>query len=191
MNVDAAVTLVRSWWIVALRGLVAIVAGVATLRWPAMSMNTLFTILGLYLFTDGALVLAALLRGARHRRGWWPYLLEGTLSVAVGVVSFVHPAALKLALVALVAARSLLTGGVEIAAGLSVRRAGGDRPWLLWLGAAASIAFGLYLALRPAAAFRALVMMAALYAVVFGVTLVAAGLRLWRAGRRVHARQPA
>jgi uncharacterized membrane protein HdeD (DUF308 family) len=188
MNIDdATVTLVRSWWIVALRGLAAIAAGVVTLAWPGMSLGVLFTIVGLYFFADGMLVLTMLFRGARDRRGWWPYLVEGMLSVCVGFLAFVHPAALKLALLALVAARLLLTGGVEIAAAISVRRAGDEPPWLLWLGGAASAALGIYLLARPHVALRLLVTAAALYAILFGATLAAAGLRLWRAGRRTRA----
>lgn len=184
----AAVTaLRRSWWILAFRGALGIVAGAILLGWPGVSFPVLFGILGAYLFADGMLVLTTMFRGARDQRGWWPYFVEGMLSICVGMLAYLHPAFMKIALLALIGARSVIAGGVEVAAGISLRRAGVHRPWTFWLAGLASLAFGVFLIVRPASAALLLVVMAGLYAIVFGGTLLATAFRLRRSLTRLRA----
>jgi uncharacterized membrane protein HdeD (DUF308 family) len=176
----------RAWAVIAVRAALALAAGVLMLARPGMGLSLLFAMLGVYLVCDGALALAMLAEERRHGNGgrFWPYLVEGLLSIAVGLLAFARPGALKVALLSLVGVRFLITGGVELAAGARLRRESGGRPWLPWLAGIASLAFGAFLLARPAAAGVVLVWLAGIYLVLFGIGLAGTALRLRRDGTR-------
>jgi uncharacterized membrane protein HdeD (DUF308 family) len=159
----------RAWWAIAFRGLLAIVLGLLILTWPGQTLSILLAMLGVYLFLDGVFALVATFHAARDERSWWPYLLESLLSIGIGILVFARPTAAALALLLLIAVRSVVTGGVEISSATALKRATGSSQWALWLGGLASIAFGILIVIRPFAGLAALVWLAGIYCLVFGV----------------------
>ena len=168
----------RSWWAIALRGLAAIVIGIVMLSAPKPTFLLLVALLGIYLFVDGLFSLVATFHAGTEGRSWWPYLLEGLLSIGVGLLAFARPGATGFLVLALVAIRSIVVGVVEIGTGVSVRRSIGTSTVMLWLGGLASIAFGVLLLARPAIGIFALMWVAGVYALIFGVLLDAEAFRL-------------
>jgi uncharacterized membrane protein HdeD (DUF308 family) len=174
----------RAWQIAATRGGLAIVVGALLLVRPGLPLGAVFAMIGSYLFFDGALSLATAFGGTNVSRTRVSYFLEGIVSVCVGILAFVHPATMKLALLALVAARSIIAGLVEIGTAISRRRTSGERAGLGWLAGLASLVFGIFLVVRPASGIVLLAWAAGIYLVVFGISLAAtaAGLRRAHAG---------
>jgi uncharacterized membrane protein HdeD (DUF308 family) len=174
----------RYWWAVALRGAVAVLFGVLALIWPDVTVTVLVLLFGFYALLDGLLALGAALAGGRAasgRRGW--LVFEGIVGVAVGVATFVWTDITTLALLYLIAAWAIVTGVAEVVVAVVLRREL-QGEWLLALGGIASVLFGLFVALRPGAGALALAWLIGLYAIVFGVALLALGLRL----RQLHQR---
>lgn len=159
----------RAWWAIAFRGLLAIVLGLLILTWPGQSLAILLAMLGIYLFFDGVFALVATFHAARDERSWWPYLLEGLLSIGIGILVFARPMAAALAVLLLISVRSVVTGAVEISSAVALRRTTGASHWALWLGGLAAIAFGILLVIRPFAGVAALVWLAGIYCIVFGI----------------------
>jgi uncharacterized membrane protein HdeD (DUF308 family) len=168
----------RAWWAIAFRGLLAIVLGIVMLTWPGITLSVFIAVLGIYVFFDGLFALVATFHAAHEGRTWWPYLLEGLVSIGVGILAFARPTAVALLLLVLIAVRSIIVGVAEIGTGVSVRKATGRSTWLLWLGGLASVAFGLLLLFYPAAGLLSLVWIAGIYAIVFGILLDAEAFRL-------------
>jgi uncharacterized membrane protein HdeD (DUF308 family) len=83
----------------------------------------------------------------------------------------------------LIAAWAIVTGLLEVAAAIILRRELRGE-WLLALGGILSVAFGIFLAVRPGEGAIAVVWVIGLYAIVFGVALVALGARLRQLRRR-------
>jgi uncharacterized membrane protein HdeD (DUF308 family) len=77
----------------------------------------------------------------------------------------------------LIGAWAILTGVMEIAAGLSLPI---SKDWLLTLAGLASIVFGVAVVLNPGVGAVAIVSLIGLYGLLFGVTLIALAFRLWR-----------
>lgn len=169
--------LVTSWWALALRGLLAIVFGVLTLVMPGLTLVALVLLFGGYAFVEGVFNALGAFRAARAGERWGLALLESLVSVAAGVVTLLMPGLTLLSLVYLVAFWSLVTGGLELAAAVRLRKEIKGE-WMLALAGVASIAFGALLLLAPGVGALTIALWVGAYALVFGVTLVALGLRL-------------
>lgn len=185
-------TLAQNWWAVLLRGVAGIIFGIATFFAPVISLAALVLLFGAYALVDGVLALVSALRNRRTNEQWWVLLLEGIVGVIAGVVTFVWPGITALALLYVIAAWALVTGALEIAAAIRLRKVI-DREWLLVLSGVASIALGVLLALFPGPGALALVIWIGAYALVFGALLVALGFRLrsWERSGGAREARPA
>lgn len=170
-------SLARDWWIIVLRGLVAVLFGVVAFVWPNLTLAALVLLFGAYVLVDGVLGLVVGLTRKSERRRWWVLALEGLAGIAVGVLTFLSPQVTALVLLYMVAAWAILTGALEIAAAIRLRKEI-DNEVLLALSGFVSIALGVLLVLFPGAGAVSLIWMLGAYALVFGVILMALGFRL-------------
>jgi uncharacterized membrane protein HdeD (DUF308 family) len=175
-------TLARNWWVVLLRGVAGIIFGLATFFAPGISLAALVLVFGAFAFADGILAVISAIRGRGTSNGWWVLLLQGLAGIAAGVLTFVWPNITALALLYLIAAWALLTGGLEIGAAIRLRKVITGE-WLLVLSGIASVALGILLVLFPGPGALAVVLWIGAYALVSGALLIAVALRLrswWR-----------
>jgi uncharacterized membrane protein HdeD (DUF308 family) len=168
--------LIRKWWAVALRGLSALLFGLATIAWPDVSLATLVLLYGIFAISDGTLALIALFDPAPARRRW-SLALNGVLNILVGVLALVRPELIGLTWLSIIAFWAIATGVLTIIAAIELRKEM-QGEWLLGLSGAASLLFGLGLALYPTAGALVLLSVIAAYAITVGVLLIALGLRL-------------
>ncbi|HJV53991.1 MAG TPA: DUF308 domain-containing protein [Noviherbaspirillum sp.] len=170
-------TLVRSWWILALRGALAILFGALALLWPGLTLLALTALFAAYALLGGVVSVAGALRSRRSDDHWWLPLMLGIVGIAAAVIAIVHPGLTALVLVLVIGANALVSGVLDIVMAIRLRRTISDE-WLLGLSGAASVVFGILVFLFPAAGALALVWLIALYAAVTGVLLLGAALRL-------------
>jgi uncharacterized membrane protein HdeD (DUF308 family) len=178
-------SLAKNWWAVALRGVAAIIFGILAFIMPGVTLAVLVLLFGSYALVDGILNIIAAVSGRSGVRPWWALLLEGIVSIGAGLVAFFMPGLTALALVYVIAAWAVVTGVLEIVAAIRLRKAI-DNEWWLGLSGALSIVFGVVLMMAPGAGALALVLWIGAYAVIFGILLVALGVRL--RGRRAATR---
>ncbi|HYY89063.1 MAG TPA: HdeD family acid-resistance protein [Chloroflexota bacterium] len=179
--------LARHWWLVALRGLLAVVFGLLAFAWPGMTLVVLIVLFGAYAVVDGVLGILAALRGDTDHR--LAMLLEGVVSVVAGVVAFVWPGLTALVLAYIIAFWAILTGVLEIVAAVRLRRVIHNE-WALLVGGALSVLFGVVVAAAPGAGALALVWLIGAYAVVFGIALIAVSWRLRSHAQRLGGAAP-
>jgi uncharacterized membrane protein HdeD (DUF308 family) len=166
-------TLARYWWAVALRGLLAVLFGLAAFLWPGITLVSLVLLFGAYALVDGILAIIAAFRA----REWWPLLLEGVVGIAAGVVTFLWPGITAIALLYLIAAWAIITGILEIVAAIRLGKVI-ENEWWLALGGVISVILGVVMVVAPGAGALGLVWAIGAYALLFGATLIALGLRL-------------
>jgi uncharacterized membrane protein HdeD (DUF308 family) len=176
--------LARNWWALALRGGVAVLFGLIALFMPGLTLVALVFLFGAYSFVDGVFAVAAAVRAAEthHRWGW--LLIEGLAGILTGIITFVWPSITAFVLLYLIAIWALVTGVLEIMAGLHLRGHLGNE-WMLLLGGVASIVFGVLLILQPMAGALALAWLIGLYALVFGVLMLILAFRMRGHGVRL------
>ncbi|HHX44408.1 MAG TPA: HdeD family acid-resistance protein [Chloroflexi bacterium] len=171
------ITLSQRWWVFALRGVVAILFGIAALIWPQLTLFTLVVLFGAYALVDGILAIAAGIAAYERNERWWGELLEGVVGVLLGLVTVFWPGITALILLYLIGAWAIVTGILEIIAAIRLRRAITGE-WLLILGALLSIVFGVLLFVSPGAGALSLLWLIAVYTIAFGLILVILAFRL-------------
>jgi uncharacterized membrane protein HdeD (DUF308 family) len=176
----------RTWWLAALRGALAVVFGVAAFVSPGLTFDVLVLLFGAYAFVDGVAVLSFGLMAAGEHRRWWPLVVGGIVGLAIGVLTFVQPAATALALVYVIGAWAIATGVLEVIAAIRLRKVI-TTEWLMGFSGAISIVFGALVLAQPGTGALALVFLFGYYAILAGVSQIALGFRLRRLG---EARQP-
>src|SRR2546423_1350819 len=173
-------TLTRHWWVLAVRGALAVLFGLLALIWPGITVLALVALFGAYCLVDGVIAIGTALFGgvaAAGRRGW--LVVEGIAGVVAGIITFAWPGITTLVLLWLIAFWALVTGVMEIVAAIRLRREL-QGEWLLIVSGALSVLFGILLIVWPASGALALITLIGIYALIFGVALIALGFRLRR-----------
>ena len=169
--------LVRNWWALALRGVAAIVFGLIAFVRPGVTLAALVLLFGAYALVDGVFAIVAGIRAAERHERWWPFALEGLVSIIAGLITFVMPLATAAALLYLVGFWAIFSGVFRIAAAIRLRREIRGE-WLLILNGLLAIVFGVLAIGMPGPALVTLVWFIGGYALVIGVVLVGLGFRL-------------
>lgn len=176
MNDAMSAALARNWWVIALRGVFGILFGLAAFSVPGAVLLSLAWLFAIYLLADGiAAIIAAVRAAGRHDR-WGLLLAEGIASILMGIVAFLFPAGAVLAFVIVTAVWALISGGMMLAASLSLHHTYG-RVWLA-LGGIVSVLWGILLIIAPLLGALVLTWWLGAYALVFGVTLLILAFRL-------------
>jgi uncharacterized membrane protein HdeD (DUF308 family) len=180
----------RNWWVVLVRGIVGILFGIITFFAPGISLAALVLVFGAYAFVDGVLTLVSAIRRRSTTDRWWILVLEGIAGILVGIATLFVPGITALVLLYLIAAWALVTGILELAAAIRLRKVITNE-WLLALGGIVSILLGVLLIAYPGAGALAVVIWIGAYAFVFGALLVGLSLRLRTLGTPRHRPQAA
>ena len=124
--------LTRKWWLLVLRGMVAVLFGLAALVWPGATLRALVLLFGAFALVDGLLALVvSLLDPDEFDRGW-VLLLKGLAGIAIGVLAFLWSSVTAQALVYLIAAWAILTGAFEVVAAVDLRKLVEGERQLAW-----------------------------------------------------------
>lgn len=165
----------RRWWVLLLRGLLAIGFGVVALIWPGITILALVLVFAAYALLDGVLDLilgiggrAGEARLAGSDRAWLVFL--GLISIAAAAVAVVWPGITAVALLWIIAFWAILSGLIETITAWRLR-AELTNKWMLVLSGLLSIALGVLLIVQPAAGALALVVWIGVFALAWGVLL--------------------
>jgi len=180
----------KLWWVVALRGLFAILFGLFAFFAPIATLAALILVFGAFAAADGIGALFMAISGKqRETSDRWILALQGLLGVGIGALTLFSPAITALSLLLYIAAWTLATGVLQIIAAIRLRK---DIPneWWLVLAGLASIALAFLLLWNPVAGALAVLWMIASWAIVCGILLIGVAFRLRRAHHEGNQAKP-
>lgn len=180
-DMPIARALAGHWSSLALRGVCALIFGILSFMWPALSLTTLVLIWGVYALIDGVL---ALIAGFKAKV--WSLAFIGLMGVLAGVAAFVYPGMTALVLLYFIAAWAIVTGILAIYIAIHLRKELTGE-WVLALAGVLSAVFGVLLIARPGAGAMAVVLLIASYAIAFGILLLMLAFKLKGLPDRVAA----
>ncbi len=169
----------RYWWIVVLRGTIAVIFGLLAFIWPEITLEILILFFGAYVLMDGVFSIIHAIGGWKERDDRWLLLLEGVLGVGIGISTYRAPGITVTGLLLYIAAWSLAMGILKIVAAIRLRKVI-EKEWWLASSGIASVLFALLLMWFPAAGALGLLWLIAGYALIFGLILLAVGFKLRR-----------
>jgi uncharacterized membrane protein HdeD (DUF308 family) len=173
------------WWALVVRGLVAILFAILTFVWPGVTLGAIVVLFAVYALVDGAAGIVGGLKETGGRLRSWAPIVGGTVSVVAAIVTFIKPMLTLLALVTLIAIWAIVRGLLDIFAAIRLRKVI-EGEWLLALGGAMSIVFGVLVFGAPAAGALVAAWWIALYALVLGLVLLVCGMKLRGLAKRIE-----
>lgn len=180
----------RQWWVVALRGAIAVVFGLMAIAWPGITVLALVVLWGIYAVVDGITGIAMAFSARRvpdPQR--WLYGLLGLAGLVAGVIAILWPEITALVLLVIIATWAVIAGVVQLIAAFRLRKEITGE-WFLALTGAVCIVLGVLLFTQPTTGAIALVVAIATFALVWGVSLILLGFRLRKVGKQLAANQP-
>lgn len=172
----------RNWWLVLLRGVLAILFGIFALSRPGLTLAMLVLFFGVYALVDGVFSVCAAIGGSRHREARWLLLLEGLIGIGLGFLTLQAPGVTAVALLFFIAAWALATGVLKIIAAIRLRREMSGELWLI-LSGLAGVIFAFLVMDRPAAGALVMASVIGCFAIFTGVMLVLLSLKLHSLGK--------
>ena len=172
----------RSWSILLLYGLIAVVFGVVLLLWPQQSVVVLVAAFGILSLADGAVSLLSMSRRdlALPR---WLLVAYALVSVAFGVLALWRPLEMATAMLWVLALWLILAGVARIVFAIQVRKLVHGE-WLLALSGVLALALGILFFARPGIGLVAVTAWIAIGALLYGALQIIVAFRL-RARTRV------
>jgi len=175
----------RYWWVLLLRGALAIGFGVVALTNPGMTVVGLVFYFAAFAFLDGISNVFHALNGRGDHEHWWVLLLEGLLSIAFAVISFQAPGITTMVLLLYIGFWAIATGALRIILAVRLRHEI-EGEWWMALGGLASILFGMFMVARPAAGALAVLTLIGIWSIMIGISLVLVSLKVKAMGGRLH-----
>ncbi|MBV9497445.1 MAG: DUF308 domain-containing protein [Acidobacteria bacterium] len=172
----------QSWWMFAIRGVAALVFGVLAVLWPEITLLVLVAFFAAYAFFVAAAYIAAAVKNRKSDKGWWLVLLLGLVALGAGAVAILHPLVTAIVLVLLMGANAFISGILDIAMAIRLRRETSNKGLLVLTGIV-SILFGVLVMVYPGAGAIALVWLVSLHAILTGVLLLSISIALRRTGK--------
>lgn len=173
------VILAHNWWMLLLRGLLALVFGLLCVAYPGVTLTVMKIMFGAYALLDGILALASSIYTAKGRPRWRSTLLEGAAGSFLGLLILIWTDITAFGLLYLIGVWAIITGVFEMAAAIRLRQHFTNE-WLLIMSGAASVIFGLLILVIPHAGVLAVVWWIGTYSIFFGMAFTALALRLRR-----------
>lgn len=187
LALNLAAVLARNWWVLLVRGVVAILFGVLTFASPGISLASLVLLFGAFCLADGLMAAWTALSNREHKENGWLLLIGGLVGIGVGLLTIFQPTLTGLALLFYIAVWAIATGVVQVLTAIRLRQEI-ENEWMLILAGLASVSFGALLMARPGAGALAVLWLIGSYAIVLGVLLVVLAFRVRSVARRIEAR---
>jgi uncharacterized membrane protein HdeD (DUF308 family) len=173
----------RRWWVLTLRGVIALAAGLLAVFRPLTAAAAVVLFFGAWIFIDGFMALIASVSG----RSVWQFVLAGALGVGIGVLVLTVPQFSLALFYVLTAAWAIARGISEIVLGARLRHHAGGQVALIALGVLSCLV-GLALLFVPLPGLIVLGFWFGVYAIAHGLLFIVLSMQLRGAGKRFALR---
>ena len=177
-----AFELAKKWWVLLLRGILLIIAGLLAFVSPV----TWVIFVGVYMLFDGMSFLLAGFTDQPGGQSRWPLIIIGVLGLLAGVIILWNPALGGITLTYVIAAWAIVTGVLTIISALRLREEI-DNEWWLVLSGVLAIIFGILVFQNVLAGILTIAWVFGIFAIVVGILSIALALRVRDFGTRIGA----
>lgn len=178
MSAGLFASLGRSWWVLVLYGVIAVLFGIGAFLWPGKTAIAIAWAFGVMALAEGVLSLIALFsRDIAVSKGW--LALYALASLVFGVLAVLNPVATAGILLLFLAAWLLVAGIYRIVLAIRIRKEVTGE-WMIALSGVLAITLAVLFVMRPAAGLVTVALWIGVAALFYGVLQIMAGFRLRR-----------
>jgi uncharacterized membrane protein HdeD (DUF308 family) len=110
------------WWVLLLEGLVGIGAGIITFLLPTAATLALIYLISIWAIVTGVLEIIAAIGLRKEIQGEWLLGISGIVSLILGVLLLIFPAAGEVTIIWLIGVYAILFGAMLLGLGLRLRK---------------------------------------------------------------------
>ncbi|MCB7135663.1 HdeD family acid-resistance protein [Cellulosimicrobium marinum] len=172
------------WYWPVLRGVLAVVLGVVAIAWPQITAAAVIWVIGIFALVDG---IVEIVEGVRRRgsgSGTALLVTMGVLSVGVGVVLLAWPGKTAVVLAWIIGFWAVVYGIFQTVASLDLRKVSGSGWWWGVIAGLLALVFGLLVLFNVNAGLVSIVWIIAVFAILWGVMLIAFGFQIRSLGKQ-------
>jgi uncharacterized membrane protein HdeD (DUF308 family) len=169
--------LTRNWWVLALRGVAAIIFGVLAFLFPLAAIKVLVIFYGAFALVSGIFALGAALAGVHPGIPTWALIVQGLAGIVIGLIVFFMPEEAVTAIILLIGAWEVVNGVTTIVAAIRLRKEI-EGELLLGISGLLSVIVGVIIMARPLVGEILVAYLIGFYALFFGITMLALAFRL-------------
>ncbi len=172
------------WYWPVIRGVLAILFGIIALAWPDKTAAVVIWVIGIFAVVDGIVEIVEGIRRRGTGNGTAFLVTMGVLSLAVGIVLLVWPGKTAEVLVWIIGFWAVVYGLFQTVASLDLRKVPGSGwGWGVFAGLL-GLVFGLLVLFNVDAGLVSIVWILAIFAILWGVMLIAFGIQIRSLGRQ-------
>ncbi|MEH6705625.1 MAG: HdeD family acid-resistance protein [Galbibacter orientalis] len=170
-------SLTKNWWALAIKGLILVIFAILIFMNPVISATGLAIWFAILMIADGIFTILAAFASWKEREDKWLILLEGAISLFLGIILLNMPG-LTLLIVGFTVAFWFIFGGISrIAMGIQVRKEIEGEGWII-LGGTLSVIFGLIIASSPLLGISYIMWIIAFAALLIGIVMIIIAFKL-------------
>ncbi len=170
-------TLADYWWLIAIRGIIGLLFGLALIASPVKTVVVVTVLVGLWLMVDGVVTSIVSLFQIKKNDHWWLLLLRGIVGILLGVAIFSWPGITIQALFLLITIWLIVMGILMIVTAIIIRRES-EMEWLIAATGITALILGALLYGNPYGSVVLFSVVIGLFALVSGITTTAFGIKL-------------
>lgn len=157
----------NSWWMLAIRGIIALLFGLAVFIRPNIFSSFAF-LFGIYALIDGIMAAGTAMDARASHSRWWIVLLEGLVGIVFGLLAMFA----TMSLVSVIAFWALIMGILELASVFTMQR-NFMHDWTMVIAGIASVVLGIVFFFFLSKSIVSLLSLVGIFAIVFGVMMFA------------------
>jgi uncharacterized membrane protein HdeD (DUF308 family) len=157
----------NSWWMLAIRGIIALLFGLAVFIRPNIFSGFAF-LFGIYALIDGLMAAGTAMDERASNGRWWIVLLEGLVGIVFGFLAMFT----AMSLLYVIAFWALIMGILELASVFTMQRSF-RHDWTMVIAGIASVVLGIVFFFFLGKSVLSLLWLVGIFAIVFGVMMFA------------------
>ncbi len=183
---------VGKWWLIAMRGILAVIMGLLLIASPVKSLIVLATLVGVYLLIEGVVLMILSLTQVKKDDDWWVFFFQGLITLIIGWLIFALPQLTLAALVFLVAIWIFVVGIAMLFEAFQDRKVLFGGEWLLTAGAIVLLLISFALFSNPQLTLTLAAVLMGVVVLISGIFTTALGFQLKSFDRKLNKQlQPA
>ena len=175
-----------NWGMLLVRGIIAVLFGLAAMIWPGITAVALAVLWGIWALIEGVVDLVAAFQKGATGRGW--KITFGVISIVAGLIAIIHPFDVAVVLTWILGIWFIVAA---IFQGFGAFASTRTQPrWMLLISAVLSLVIGILFVAKPGVGVLSIVLWIGIVAIIWGIVLIIAAFSARRLGKEIDTAAP-